>query len=483
MDSQKKDESRDRRREEALARRMGEALDRLGSRDSDECPDAELIAAYHDGALGPDEIAQWESHFAACSRCRKILLVLAASVDVPLAEKEVAHLGQLVAAAAAHSPREAAPRTAEPARPKRLDWRMRWLAPAFGVAAALAVWFAMRPSWRTTDQNPSGTLVAQVAKNEPPQNAELKDSEQRSKVVPQKKSEADAVTRKDEAVSRVPRPNSAPENALRNRAADSNAIGGIAPGSGVAVDTLQNQRKEKNESKGAFAGTPAPASPQVALPAPAPPKTQAQLAEPRRSVTEASGSAAQSVVVTGEAPEITTRPGAKAAAPVGDKQAVVEQADASHETGDRAAANLPVAGRDFKALSKLDSTTESAILIRMPSGSTSWRAGKGGRIERSADAGRAWISQTSPLQDDWLAGAAVSDTICWIVGRNGAIARTTDGERWEKIAPPPLAADSSGKLPDWMSITATGAQAATITASGQRRYVTQDAGKTWRAIP
>jgi hypothetical protein len=493
MDSQKKDESRDRRREEALARRMGEALDRLESRDSNECPDAEMIAAYHERALQPDEIAQWESHFAECSRCRKILLVLAASVDAPLAEKEVAHLGQRVrtllgargesvAVAAAHPPRAASPRTAEPARPNRLDWRVRWLAPAFGVAAALAVWFAMRPPWRTTDQNPSGTLVAQVAKNEPPQNAELKDSERFSKVAPQKKSEADALTRKDEAVSRVPSTNPAPESLLRNRAAGSNAIGGIAPSSSLTADALQNLRKEKNESKGGFAGTPGPPSPRVApsTPAPAPPQAQAQLAEPRRSVTEVPGSAAQTVVVTGEAAEVTTRPSAKPAAPAGDKQAVVEQAETARETGARAAANLPVAGRDFKALSKLDSTAESAALIRTTSGSTSWRVGKGGRIERSADAGRTWILQASPLQEDWLAGTATSDTICWIVGRNGAIARTTDGERWEKIVPPPLAADLSGKLPDWITITTAGAQIATITASDQRRYATQDGGKSWR---
>jgi photosystem II stability/assembly factor-like uncharacterized protein len=161
----------------------------------------------------------------------------------------------------------------------------------------------------------------------------------------------------------------------------------------------------------------------------------------------------------------------------------VDQTETARETGARAAANLPAAGRDFKALSKLDSTAEISTLIRTPSGSTSWRAGKGGRIERSADAGRTWISQASPSQEDWLAGAAVSDTICWIVGRNGAIARTMDGERWQKIAPPPLTVDSSGKLPDWISITAASAQTATITANDQRRYVTQDGGKTWRAIP
>src|SRR5712671_6704963 len=95
MDSQKRDESRDRRREEALARRVGDALDQLAHRDAGECPDAELVAAYHERSLQPDEIARWENHFATCTRCRKVLQVLAASVDTPLDEKEVAHLGQL----------------------------------------------------------------------------------------------------------------------------------------------------------------------------------------------------------------------------------------------------------------------------------------------------------------------------------------------------------------------------------------------------
>jgi len=105
----------------------------------------------------------------------------------------------------------------------------------------------------------------------------------------------------------------------------------------------------------------------------------------------------------------------------------------------------------------------------------------GGRIERSTDAGRTWILQKSPLQEEWLAGAAASDTMCWVVGRNGAIARTTDGSHWKKIASPRLALDSSGKYPDWISISAAGAQTATITASDQRHYETQDGGKTWKA--
>jgi len=119
--------------------------------------------------------------------------------------------------------------------------------------------------------------------------------------------------------------------------------------------------------------------------------------------------------------------------------------------------------------------------VKTPSGEILWRAGKGGNIQRSADAGRTWILQTSPSQEDWLAGTAVSNKICWIVGRNGAIARTTDGEHWKKIAPPPTAADASGKFPDWIGIMAAGARKATITASDQRHYATQDGGNTWKA--
>ena len=101
MDSSMKDELRDRRREEVLVQRLGEALDQVDPRGAEPCPDAELIAAYHERALAPQEATQCETHFAACSRCRKILAVLAASADTPLAEKEVARLGELVAGARA----------------------------------------------------------------------------------------------------------------------------------------------------------------------------------------------------------------------------------------------------------------------------------------------------------------------------------------------------------------------------------------------
>src|SRR5580692_11565576 len=169
MDSNMSEESRNRQREEALARRLGEALDEQSSPHGPEpCPDAELIAAYHERELGPEETTACEMHFAACSRCRKILAVLSASDDTPLAEKEVARLGELVAGAqvpramAARLPQEEAPQGETIIIRKRPDWRVRWLAPAIGIAAVFALWFTVRPPWRAMDQGTSGTLVAQA---------------------------------------------------------------------------------------------------------------------------------------------------------------------------------------------------------------------------------------------------------------------------------------------------------------------------------
>ena len=138
MDSQDRDQSKMRRREETLARRMGEALNEMDARNAGDCPDAEIIAAYAEQALAQAEAAKWESHFASCSRCRKILLVLAASADTPLAEKEVAQLGELVSAVRA--PVEITGGSAGARLQGFWDWRTRWLAPALGVAAVLVVW-------------------------------------------------------------------------------------------------------------------------------------------------------------------------------------------------------------------------------------------------------------------------------------------------------------------------------------------------------
>jgi photosystem II stability/assembly factor-like uncharacterized protein len=106
--------------------------------------------------------------------------------------------------------------------------------------------------------------------------------------------------------------------------------------------------------------------------------------------------------------------------------------------------------------------------------------GNEGRIERSDDGGQTWKPQATALPGDWRAGAVVSDKVWWLVGGDGAIARTTDGEHWDRIAPPAVAADSSGKQPDWLDVVASDPQTATISAGNQQRYATHDGGRTWQ---
>src|ERR1700722_3654791 len=166
MDSRQKDEFKPGGGQETLARRLGDALDQLDSGNAAACPDGEILATYAERGLGQAETDKWENHFATCCRCRKILQVLAVSEDTPLAEKEVARLGELISASRA--PIEITERAAKRGRHRVADWRTRWLAPAIGVAAVLAVWFAMRPPRRATDRGVSDNLIAQAPKEELP---------------------------------------------------------------------------------------------------------------------------------------------------------------------------------------------------------------------------------------------------------------------------------------------------------------------------
>jgi photosystem II stability/assembly factor-like uncharacterized protein len=138
-------------------------------------------------------------------------------------------------------------------------------------------------------------------------------------------------------------------------------------------------------------------------------------------------------------------------------------------------------GRDYQALATLRADQKYSAVLKAPSGSTLWRVGKAGTIEHSANGGAVWVTQKSPSQEDWLAGAAVSDTVCWLVGHHDAIARTADGEHWERVVPPARpAATGGGQSADWTGVTARDAQTATIVAGDGRKYATADGGKTWR---
>jgi hypothetical protein len=458
MDSQDRDETKIRQRQELLARRVGEALDQMKPHGEGECPDAEVIAAYAEQALGPAESAEWEGHFAACARCRKILRVLAASADAPLAEKEVAQLGKLVSAVGA--PVEITGKSAGRARPRFVDWRTRWLAPAIGVAAVLAVWFAMRPPWRATDRGASETLVAQAPKEEVPLSPAPAETDQLSEGAPQQDRKTAPALPPDRLSANAAPLNSPAGSPAKGRADASTAPDRISPSAGEARSSLQAEKKLSALPDGREIQPPA-----IPPPPPAPPRAQAAMEAPSAPQSEAKDATSAAGAA---APQVETRANAIGSAASRDKQAATVQGE------------VQPSARNERAFAVFRSIQKYSSLLKAPSGSTLWRAGTGGVIEHSTDAGKTWVSQMSPSQEEWLAGAALSDTVCWLAGRNGAMARTIDGERWVRISPPAQAAGTDAKLPDWTGITARDALTATITANDGRKFATADGGKIWQ---
>ena len=66
--------------------------------------------------------------------------------------------------------------------------------------------------------------------------------------------------------------------------------------------------------------------------------------------------------------------------------------------------------------------------------------------------------------------------MCWLVGRAGAVLRSTDGGRqWQRVAFP--------EAEDLVAVRASSALAATVDLAGGRRLGTTDGGRTWAPVP
>ena len=76
------------------------------------------------------------------------------------------------------------------------------------------------------------------------------------------------------------------------------------------------------------------------------------------------------------------------------------------------------------------------------------------------------------MQSDLLAGQAVSNTVCWAVGRDGTILLTTDGTHWQRIRSP-----TNENL---VGISAASADVADIVAADGSRFSTFDRGSNWQ---
>jgi hypothetical protein len=150
--------------------------------DTSACPDAEILAAFAEQALSPAETSQCENHVAACSRCRGIVALLAMSDEaIPadslgLVTTESPQAAGGSAVALQSDRRERVPRIV-------VSRRRRWMVPALGAAAAVALWFALRPAWLTTPIQTIAQAPA-VTSDAPPAESQIARSDLPRQSVP-----------------------------------------------------------------------------------------------------------------------------------------------------------------------------------------------------------------------------------------------------------------------------------------------------------
>jgi hypothetical protein len=114
------------------------------------------------------------------------------------------------------------------------------------------------------------------------------------------------------------------------------------------------------------------------------------------------------------------------------------------------------------------------VAIVAPGATVQWRIVGGRQVERSTTAGREWTAADIDSPDLLLAGAAASPSVCWIVGRRGAVYVTTDGLRFERLPFPEPA--------DLIVVTVVDDRTASVSAADGRSWRTADQGRTWSAV-
>ena len=384
------------------------------------CPDPELLAAYHERALSPEESQAIQLHVAGCSRCEEVLAQLAATENLPL---EAAQRNTAESAGAFHGQnvRDISRRGSSATTPgsSRSHRQWRWIAPAGAIAAGLLVWIAYR------ELRPAQKSVApavQVAEN---------------------RKEID-----------MPAPPSAPSSAAAKLVPQKKAEDSIA------ADNLAIKIERSNSSK---------------IPATQEPKTReysqvqaTQSVEVQTDALEepklADKTAPPSPIPPLESNNITISGAAAAPAP----PAEVQQKRAT-AYGDE----LTETRRLKAQVTSAALLENNPTLILAPDASVMWRVGAAGSIEFSSTGGGEWQHQTSGVSIELVAGLAPQKNVCWVVGRSGTILLTTDsGTTWRKITSP--------TKNDLGGVNATDALHATIwELTGQKKFETADGGQAW----
>jgi len=440
-------DDRDRQLDRALARRLSDSRDAA-------CPDAEILAAYHERTLSLEEMAEWKEHIASCSRCQEALALVEES-EKALAEdgKELEVEDYLGAAepsrlpeAQAALPRDsrnlwlgrATPQAAGGRMPAkrgpRLNWR--WVAPVGALAAAVIVWIGVRD---IEVANKAAKQSVEIAANRTEQSATASPPPPapRAEIAPRPRNRNPEPTvrephKEEQAAGGVPHVlrQSEQERPLERQDRDLEAA---KPGVNASAAIVAQSEAKKSRAAGAAPAPSAPARNGLEANEPTASDKLEQVSPPP---------AAQSFEVTAAAPTLNTN-----------------QSD------------LQMMVRDSKDLLRL--AAEDHRVIVAPGQKHVWRVGEGGSIARSTDGGKTWKKQNSGVTVDLTSGSATSDKVAWVAGRSGTLLLTTDGGKHWKQIPTPITGDLGGVH------ALDQAHASIWDASSRKSFLTSDGGETW----
>ncbi len=425
------------------------------------CPDAEILAAYHDRTLSTNELSRCKEHIAGCSRCQEILALVEQTKNLPAAEWERQNRLQPVEQPAAPTVfRAAAAVSQQNAQPShlssisaeihdemdRLRHRPSWrvLVPLGALAATVILWIGAR---EVRTQHGKQAYEAELAQNrlavaplptpraEPPLTAKKQEpATARDEIaLAQKKTASSSPEPSEQPTSSAPLVSAESVGSADSATSEQeNAIRGVTPGK-AATKMLPSGAMARSQTPAARATSP----------------TVAGTAGANRSGSAEAKQRADIVAQT-----MAESLQAQAATPA---NATSAQMDA-----------LPAADN----LLRLAAASHRYIVA--PGEAHAWILGSAGQILYTTDRGKTWKPQTSGVIADLTAGSATSDEVCWVVGRAGTLLLTIDGGQYWKLLRSPISGDLGG-------VHATDARRASIWDVPNRiSYETSDGGVTWR---
>jgi hypothetical protein len=446
----------------------------------DACPDAEILASYHERLLGPAELAYWKSHITGCARCQEILSQLELTDEIPLGAgrglENVAEPESLVAAAHRELRSAADSRRVEPSVREiktatvppagRLRWR--WIAPAGAIAASLFVWVALQENKSGLSSPQQSIPTTKEERAAVPESSVSTASGQRRDEL-QEKSGALAGKQLKKDVPAAPSammdlPLKGRDLELQEQLAPKRQAGiGGQPGTSQGANgILSTYGDARARAEGAVQanGNLQSGGQQNANVHVAEPKMEAQAAPaalPPEQNYQANNAAPPPAVVPQAIQNVELSP-----------EALQDQVRRTSD--DRSFADRQL----MKAASK--DKAAGARLVSSPAGKVIWRVGPGGFIEQSLDAGRSFERQDSGVKTELFAASASSDSVCWVVGRSGTVLRTLDGgAHWSKVASPTKQNLGAVRAVDDLHATVWG-------MADREGFETSDGGATWRPV-